>query len=162
MKERAHRQRQLDVSHVARALVVRQPARGAAAEGEEGAEMRRLTLALRRWKSAKVGGVWVCLPEGVQGAHGRVVQAAPDGQLGAVKCLQVGDVAHADAAHFIGGEQLERSLSDCAQGQREGAMVHERARWGEKGVRSVTETAQRTEIAAGEGLPLQESLHCLP
>jgi hypothetical protein len=47
------------------------------------------------------------LPERVKGAHGWVVEATLDGKLGAVQSLQVGDIAHADAAHFIGGEELK-------------------------------------------------------
>ncbi len=108
MKESAHRQRQLDVPHMARALVVGQPARGAAAEGEEGEAMHtEHRLRVRPMNSSGSERVCVCLPEGVQGAHGRVVEAALDRQLGTVKRLQVCHIADADAAHFIGGEQLE-------------------------------------------------------
>ncbi len=67
------------------------------------------------------------MPEGVQRAHRRVVEAALDGNLRAIQRLEICDVAHADTAHFIGGEQLKRSFNEGAERQRQGAVVHERA-----------------------------------
>jgi hypothetical protein len=72
------------------------------------------------------------LPERVQRAHRWVVEAALDGNLRAIQRLEIGDVAHADAAHFIRGKQLERSFNEGAEWQRQGAVVHERAALEEK------------------------------